>query len=180
MLEQKIESILISEEQIRKRTAELGAAITKDYAGKEILLVSILKGAVVFMTDLMRQIDLPLAIDFMCVSSYGDGTVSSGSVKILKDLDTDISGKEVLIVEDIFDSGVTLSRVVNILSHRNPASIRICTLLEKPTGHKVDLKMDYSGFDVPDAFVVGYGLDYAGLYRNLPYIGVLKPEVYRK
>lgn len=175
-----IDHVLISEQQLKEKIAELGAQITKDYQGKDLLLVSILKGACVFLSDLMREVDLPLAIDFMCVSSYGKGTVTQGRAKIIKDLDVDIVGKDVLIVEDILDSGVTLSHVMEILRSRKPASLRLCSLLEKPERHRVHVPLDYVGFVVPDEFVVGYGLDYAEEYRNLPYVGVLKESVYSK
>ena len=170
--------VLLSEEQLKEKCAEMGAQITRDYAGKNLLLVTVLKGAVVYMADLMRCIDLPCAIDFMVVSSYGSGTKTSGVVKIVKDLDQDLSGKDLLIVEDILDSGNTLSYLKGLLQGRTPASIRIATLLDKPSRRKVDLKADYVGFEVPDEFVVGYGLDYDEQYRNLPFVGVLKPHVY--
>ncbi|MDY5007407.1 hypoxanthine phosphoribosyltransferase [Candidatus Allofournierella merdipullorum] len=170
--------VLLSEEQLKEKCAEMGAQITKDYAGKNLLLVTVLKGAVVYMADLMRCIDLPCAIDFMVVSSYGSGTKTTGVVKIVKDLDQDLSGKDILIVEDILDSGMTLSYLKGLLQSRNPASIRIATLLDKPSRRKVELKADYVGFEVPDEFVVGYGLDFDEEYRNLPFVGVLKPHVY--
>ena len=170
--------VLLSEEQLKEKCAEMGAQITKDYAGKNLLLVTVLKGAVVYMADLLRCIDLPGAIDFMVVSSYGSGTKTTGVVKIVKDLDQDLSGKDILIVEDILDSGMTLSYLKGLLQSRNPASIRIATLLDKPSRRKVDLKADYVGFEVPDEFVVGYGLDFDEEYRNLPFVGVLKPHVY--
>lgn len=170
--------VLLSEEQLKEKCAEMGAQITRDYAGKNLLLVTVLKGAVVYMADLMRCIDLPCAIDFMVVSSYGSGTKTTGVVKIVKDLDQDLSGKDILIVEDILDSGMTLSYLKGLLQSRNPASIRIATLLDKPSRRKVELKADYVGFEVPDEFVVGYGLDFDEEYRNLPFVGVLKPHVY--
>ncbi|WP_417025462.1 hypoxanthine phosphoribosyltransferase [Candidatus Allofournierella excrementavium] len=170
--------VLLSEEQLKEKCAEMGAQITRDYAGKNLLLVTVLKGAVVYMADLMRCIDLPCAIDFMVVSSYGSGTKTSGVVKIVKDLDQDLSGKDLLIVEDILDSGMTLSYLKGLLQGRNPASIRIATLLDKPSRRKVDLKADYVGFEVPDVFVVGVGLDYDEQYRILPFVGLLKPHVY--
>jgi hypoxanthine phosphoribosyltransferase len=173
-----IREIMISEEQIKLKVAELGAQISRDYEGKNPLLVSILKGAVVFMADLMRVITIPCEIDFMSVSSYGSGRKTTGVVQILKDLDSDITGRDVIVVEDILDSGLTLSYLLEILRARNAASIRLCTLLDKPDRRKIPVKVDYCGFVIPDEFVVGYGLDYAGFYRNLPYIGVLKPEVY--
>ena len=158
---------------------ELGAQISRDYEGKNLVLVSILKGSVVFMADLMRAVSIPCSIDFMVVSSYGgSNTSSSGLVKIIKDLDGDLSGKDVLIVEDILDTGVTLSKLVPMLKMRNPNSVKICTILDKPSRRKADIQPDYEGFQVPDEFVVGYGLDYDEKYRNLPYVGVLKPEIY--
>lgn len=175
-----IEKILISEDQIKNRLREMGEKITVDYKGKDnFLLVGVLKGAVIFMADLVRHIELPLQVDFMAVSSYGASTESSGVVRILKDLEENVEGKNLLIVEDIIDSGLTLSYMYGILKSRNPASIRICTLLDKPTRRKVDIKVDYLGFEIPDYFVVGYGLDYNEKYRNLPYICVLKPEIYQ-
>ena len=176
-----IAKVLISEEQLQAKVAELGAQISRDYVGKDLLLVSILKGSVVFMADLMRAITEPCSIDFMVVSSYGGAnTTSTGLVKIVKDLDQDLSGKDVLIVEDILDTGVTLSHLVPMLKLRRPNSVRLCTILSKPSRRKVDIEPDYCGFEVPDEFVVGYGLDYDEKYRNLPYVGVLKPEVYSK
>lgn len=172
--------ILLSKEEIAEKVSELGARISEDYKGKNLLLVGILKGSVVFMSDLMKQITIPTRIDFMSVSSYGAGVKSSGVVKIVKDLDIPIQGYDVLIVEDILDSGLTLHYIMELLKSRNPGSVKICTLLDKPYSRKVDVKTDYHGFDIPDKFVVGYGLDYAERYRNLPYVGVLKPEVYEK
>ncbi|ACL25531.1 MULTISPECIES: hypoxanthine phosphoribosyltransferase [Chloroflexus] len=178
-MHQDIDYILISEEQIKQRVAELGAAITNDYrAIGDLLLVGVLKGCAMFMVDLARAIDLPLAIDFIAVASYGASTESSGVVRLMKDLDTDISNRHVLIVEDIIDSGLTLAYLRAQLLRRNPASLRICTLLNKPERRTADVPVDYVGFDIPNAFVVGYGLDYAERYRNLPFIGVLRPEVY--
>ena len=174
-----IKEVLYSEEQLRAKMQELGAAITKDYAGKDLLMVSILKGSVMVMADLMRAVDLPLQIDFMNVSSYGAGTATKGAVKILKDLDVDIKGKDVLIVEDILDSGVTLHNLINLLKQREPASIEICTLFSKPSRRQVDVDARYIGFEIPDAFIVGFGLDFAEKYRNLPYVGVLKEEIYQ-
>lgn len=179
-MKKDVESVLISEEQLKEKIAQLGARISEDYRGKDLLLVSILKGACVFLSDLMRAIDIPLAIDFMCVSSYGKGTITQGRAKIIKDLDVDIAGKDVLIVEDILDSGVTLSHVMEILRSRKPASLKLCSLLEKPERHRVEVPLDYVGFIVPDEFVIGYGLDYAEKYRNLPYVGILKESVYNK
>ncbi len=174
-----MEKILISEEEIKAKVAEIGAQITKDYEDKNLLMVSVLKGSVIFMADLMRAIEIPAAIDFMSVSSYGSGMVSSGVVKIIKDLDFPIEKYDLLIVEDILDSGNTLSYLLKILSKRNPKSIRIATLLDKPERRKVHVIPDYVCFSVPDEFVVGYGLDYNEKYRNFPEIGVLKPEVYQ-
>ena len=177
-MHQDIESILMSEETLRKRVCELGETISRDYAGKEVLMVGVLRGAFVFMADLARAITIPLAIDFMAVSSYGASTSSSGVVRIIKDFDENVEGKHVLIVEDIIDSGLTLKYLYNQILSRKPASVRICTLLDKPERRKTDVPVDYNGFSIPDAFVVGYGLDYAERYRNLPYIGILKPSVY--
>lgn len=178
MLEKAIQEVLFSEEQLAKRVDEIAKAIETDYEGKEIMLISVLRGSFVFMADLCRRIDLPCTIDFMSVSSYGKGTSSSGQVQITKDLSSDISGKHIIVVEDILDSGNTLSYLLKILEQRNPASIRLCTLLDKPDRRVKQVEVHYSGFTIPDAFVVGYGLDYAEQYRNLPYIGILKPEVY--
>ena len=178
-----IESVLLSEEKLKEIVTSLGKQISDDYrdSGRKLLLVSVLKGSVVFMGDLMRAIDTPCCIDFMSVSSYGSGTSTSGVVKIIKDLDTNVvEGADLLIVEDILDSGKTLSYLKDILLRRNPASFKICTLLDKPERRLVDLKADYSGAVIPDAFVVGYGLDYDEKYRNLPYVGILKPKVYEK
>ena len=178
MMKNDIQEVLFSEQQLADKVAELGARISADYAGKDPLIVSVLKGSVAFMADLMRAIEIPARIDFMSVSSYGSGTKTSGVVKIIKDLDIDLHGKDLLIVEDILDSGMTLSYLKGLLQGRNPASIRSATLLDKPSRRKVDLKADYVGFEVPDEFVVGYGLDYDEQYRNLPFVGVLKPHVY--
>lgn len=174
-----IEKVLLSEEQLKEIVERLGAEITKDYQGKKLVLVSVLKGSVIFMADLMREIKIPCSIDFMSVSSYGSGTKTSGVVKIIKDLDTDVvEGSDLLIVEDILDSGVTLEYLMKILSARNPNSIKICTLLDKPERRKANVFADYSGAQIPDAFVVGYGLDFDEKYRNLPFVGALKPTVY--
>lgn len=175
-----IQEILVSEAELKEKVTQLGEQISRDYAGKNLLLVSILKGSVVFMADLMRAITIPASIDFMVVSSYGAGTNTSGLVKIVKDLDQNLAGKDVLIVEDILDTGVTLSKLKPMLELRNPNSIRICTILDKPSRRKADITADYQGFAVPDEFVVGYGLDYNEKYRNLPFVGVLKPQVYQK
>lgn len=174
-----IREILIAEDVLQAKVAELGAKITVDYKDKDLLLVCVLKGAVIFVSDLMRKIDIPLDIDFMAISSYGSNTQSSGVVRILKDLNTAIEGKHVLIVEDIIDSGLTLSYLVDNLKSRGPASVEICTILDKPERRTTDLEIKYTGFQVPDKFVVGYGLDYAEKYRNLPYIAVLKEEIYQ-
>lgn len=173
-----IKEVLFTEEQLRQKVAEMGARITEDYAGKNPLIVSVLKGSYVFMADLTRQIDTKCNIDFMVVSSYGNGTKTSGEVQIIKDIESKIAGRDLLIVEDILDSGVTLSYLMKILQARGANSIRLCTLLSKPERRRVQVDIDYLGFEIPDEFVVGYGLDYAECYRNLPYIGVLKPSVY--
>lgn len=170
--------VLHTEKELHDRVAALGADITRDYQGKAPVLVSVLRGSYIFMADLTRSIDLPCTVDFMSVSSYGKGTASSGQVKILKDLSESIEGKDLIIVEDILDSGNTLYYLRDVLTARKPASISICTLLDKPERRTKDIQADYMGFIIPDAFVVGYGLDYAEKYRNLPYIGILKPEVY--
>ena len=177
-MREDISAVLFSEDTIREKVQELGAAITRDYEGKNPLLIGILKGCFVFMSDIARAIDLKCDIDFMAVSSYGNGTSSTGAVKITKDLTNDIEGRHILIIEDILDSGVTLSYLKKYLENRKPASIKICTLLDKPKRRVSEIRADYYGFECPDEFVVGYGLDYAENYRNLPYIGVLKPEIY--
>jgi hypoxanthine phosphoribosyltransferase len=174
----ELKEILITTEQLQARVGELAAEVDADYADRELLLVGVLKGAVMVMADLARAMHLPVEMDWMAVSSYGSGTKSSGVVRILKDLDTDISGRHVLIVEDIIDSGLTLSWLVGNLQSRNPASVAVCTMLRKPSSAQMDVEVAYTGFDVPDEFVVGYGLDYAERYRNLPFIGTLAPEVY--
>jgi hypoxanthine phosphoribosyltransferase len=175
-----IKQVLVSEEEIAKKVKELGAQISEDYKDKNLLLVSVLKGAVVFMADLMREITIPCNIDFMSTSSYGGGTKTSGVIKIEKDLSIDIKGYDLLIVEDILDSGRTLSHLIKLLKLRNPKSIEICTLFDKPSRREVDIKAKYTGIEVPDEFIVGYGLDFAEKYRNLPFVGVLKPEIYTK
>ena len=177
-MRQDIAAVWASEEQLRERIEELGRQITKDYEDKEPLFVGVLKGCFIFMADLVRACDLKCTVDFMVVSSYGSGTVSSGAVEIIKDLSHDIAGRDIIIVEDILDSGNTLSYLKKIMSARGPASIRIVTLMDKPERRTADVTADYVGFTIPDAFVVGYGLDYDQRYRNLPYIGILKPEVY--
>ena len=179
-MQNDILKVLISEEELRGKVKELGRQITKDYDGKEPFFVGVLRGCYVFMADLVRSVDLNCTMDFMAVSSYGKGTTSTGAVKITRDLSEDIEGKDVIIVEDILDSGVTLSYLRTYLANRKPASIRIVTLLDKPERRSKAVTADYYGFSVPNEFVVGYGLDYAEQYRNLPYIGVLKPEVYSK
>ncbi len=176
---QDIKAVFYSEQQLQDKITEIGRQISEDYKNKNLMLVSVLKGSVVFMADLMRAITIPCEIDFMAVSSYGNKTDSSGTVRIIKDLDRDIAGYDLLIVEDILDSGMTLSYIKEILLARKPRSIRVCTLLDKPERRKSDIYADYSGFEVPNEFVVGYGLDFAQKYRNLPFIGVLKEEVYQ-
>lgn len=179
-MNEDILQVLFSEEQLRQKCAELGARISRDYEGKNLLMVSVLKGSVVFMADLMRHITVPCGIDFMAVSSYGSGVKTSGVVKINKDLDIDLAGRDILIVEDILDSGMTLAYLTELLRDRGPASIRIAALLDKPSRRKAEVQPDYVGYVVPDEFVVGYGLDYDERYRNLPYVGILKPAVYTK
>jgi hypoxanthine phosphoribosyltransferase len=173
-----IERVLLSEDRLKQIVQDLGKRISEDYAGKNLLMVSILKGSVVFMSDLMRAITIPCRIDFMSVSSYGSGVKTSGVVKIIKDLDIPLAGYDLLVVEDILDSGMTLSYILELLQARNPRSIRLCTLLDKPERRRVDIHPDYVGCAVPDEFVVGYGLDYDEKYRNLPFVGILKPAVY--
>ncbi|GGE54141.1 hypoxanthine-guanine phosphoribosyltransferase [Pullulanibacillus camelliae] len=173
-----LQEILYSEDVLQKKIKELGESLSKEYEGRFPLMICVLKGAMPFMADLIKRVDVHLEIDFMDVSSYGNSTVSSGEVKIIKDLDTSVEGRDIVIVEDIIDSGLTLSYLVDLFKYRKAKSIKIVTLLDKPTGRKVDLVPDLTGFTVPDAFLVGYGLDYAERYRNLPYIGILKPEVY--
>ena len=180
MLEQDIERVLFTEQELKDRVAELAAQIDRDYAGKEPMLISVLRGSFIFMADLARAIHLPCTVDFMAVSSYGSGTTSSGQVKITKDLSESIEGRDIIVVEDILDSGNTLSYLLQLLQARKPASVRLCTLLDKPSRRTKPITADYTGFAVDDLFVVGYGLDYAEKYRNLPYIGVLKPAVYEK
>ena len=177
-LTQGIERVLITSEQLKNTVSELGARISRDYAGKNPLMVSVLKGAFIFMADLVREITVPCTVDFMAVSSYGKGAKSSGQVQIIKDLDTNIEGRHVILVEDILDSGVTLSYLLELLRARRPASVRLCALLDKPARRKVPVEIDYRGLTVPDEFIVGYGLDYAEQYRNYPEIAVLKREMY--
>jgi hypoxanthine phosphoribosyltransferase len=174
-----IAKVLIEEERIRERVRELGQQIAADYRPADnLLLVGVLKGCAMFMMDLVRAIDIPLAFDFIAVASYGESTESSGVVRMIKDLDIDLTGRNVLIIEDIIDSGLTLAYLRGQMMRRGPASLRICTLLNKPERRTADVPVDYLGFDIPNEFVVGYGLDYAERYRNLPYIGVLRPEIY--
>lgn len=175
-----IETVLFSEQTLDLRLKELAEVITNDYKGKNLRVVGILKGSNIFTSDLIRKIDLPLRLDFMAASSYGSATESSGVVKITKDLDSTIEGEDILIVEDIVDSGITLKYLKGILQNRNAASVKICTLLDKPARRVQEIDIDYCGFEVPDEFIVGYGIDYAERYRNLPYIGVLKRSIYEK
>ena len=178
MMEQDIQRVLFTQERLKSRVAEIAREIERDYEGREIMLISVLRGSFIFMADLCREIQLPCTLDFMSVSSYGSDTKSSGEVQITKDLSEDITGRHILVVEDILDSGNTLNYLLRILENRHPASIRLCALLDKPERRVKPVELHYRGFTVPDDFVVGYGLDYAEKYRNLPYIGVLKPEVY--
>lgn len=177
-MQHEIEEILITEEEIQKKCKEIGKQLTEEYDGKFPLVIGVLKGATLFMADLARRIDTHVELDFMDVSSYGSGMRSSGEVKIIKDLNAKVEGRDLLIVEDIIDSGLTLSYLVDLFKYRKAKSVKIVTLLDKPTGRTAKIKADIVGFEVPDAFVVGYGLDYDERYRNLPYIGVLKPEIY--
>ncbi len=178
MIEADIERVFFSADEIAARVRELGAQITADYDGKNPLFVGVLKGSFVFMADLMRAVGTYCDIDFMAVSSYGSGTTTTGAVKINKDLSYDVEGRNIILIEDILDSGVTLSYLKKYIEARKPASVSICTLLDKPARRRADITPDYVGFQCPDAFIVGYGLDYAERYRNLPYIGVLRPEIY--
>lgn len=178
MQNEDIKKILVSEEDIKKRVEELGQEISADYQDKELILIGLLKGAVYFMTDLTRHISTKARIDFMIASSYGSGTVSSGTINIKRDIETDIKGKHVLVLDDIIDTGLTLSKITALLRERGAASVKTAVLLDKKDHRIGDMKADYVGFDVPDEFVVGYGLDFAGFYRTLPYIGILKPSVY--
>jgi len=175
----EIDEILITEEEIKEKIAELGKKITEDYKGKNLVFIGVLRGAVVFMADLARAISIPMIFDFIAISSYGAATKSSGVVRILKDLDETIEGKDVLIVEDIVDTGLTLDYLLRILKSRKPASLKVCTLLNKNARRKVKVKIDYSGFDIPNKFVVGYGLDYEGKFRNVPYVFTLNPKIYK-
>jgi len=173
-----LKEILYTEEQVARRVAELGAQISVDYEGKEVVLVGVLNGAVIFLADLARHISIPLSLDMVAISSYGSYTSTSGVVRIMKDLDESVESKHVLIVEDILDTGLTLNYLVDYMRSRNPASVKVVAMLSKPSRHKVKVHVDYLGFTVPDEFVVGYGLDFAQRYRNLPCIAVLKPEIY--
>lgn len=177
---QDIKEVLFSEEAINKRVKELSSRISEDYKGKELLVVGVLKGSVIFAAELIKNITIPCQIDFMAVSSYGDSSETTGVVRILKDLDSEISGKHIIIVEDIVDSGITLNYLSNYLKSRNASSVEIVSLLTKPSRRKVDIDCKYVGFETPDEFLVGYGLDYAEKYRNLPFVGILKREVYEK
>ncbi|MDP1512953.1 hypoxanthine phosphoribosyltransferase [Paenibacillus sp. CMAA1739] len=177
-MQNDIQEVLISEEEIQSKIKELGAQLSVKYEGKNPLVICVLKGAFIFMADLVKAITVPLELDFMAVSSYGASTKSSGVVKIIKDLDASVEGRDVLIVEDIIDSGLTLTHLIELLKNRNANSVCVVTLFDKPARRTVNLEADYTGFTLPDAFVVGYGLDYAEHYRNLPYIGILKPEIY--
>ena len=179
-MREDIKEILFTQEDLKAITKELGEKVTRDYKDKKLYLVTILKGAVVFLTDFMRNVDLPCEVDFMVVSSYGSGVTSSGNVKIIKDLDVPLEDKDILIVEDILDSGNTLKFVVDMIKKRHPKSVEICALLDKPSRRIADIQAKYVGREIPDEFVVGYGLDNDEKYRNLPYLGVLKPEVYTK
>lgn len=178
MLKDDVTEILITEAELKSRIAELGQAISEDYRGRDLVLICVLKGGFMVLADLVRAIDVPHSVDFMATSSYGASTESSGVVRILKDLDMNIEGRNVLIVEDIIDTGQTLNYLLRILKARNPASLRICTLLNKRERREVDIPLDYVGFDIPNKFVIGYGLDFDEIYRNLPFVGVLKPELY--
>ena len=180
-MHQDVKEILFTEDQIRTRVHELGAQITADYAGREqpLVVVSVLRGAAIFMADLVREIELPVEMDFMAVSSYGAAAKSSGTVTIVKDLQTPVEGRDILIAEDILDSGLTMKYLIDMLAARGAASIEVAAFLNKLDAHKVEIDCKYTGFECPDGFIVGYGLDYAQAYRNLPYIGILKPEIYQ-
>ncbi len=180
MLEQDVEKVLISEEELKRRIAEMGRQITQEYHGELLTIVGILKGASIFFADLARSIDLPLQMDFMSVSSYGTEATSSGVVKIIKDLDADVTGRHILLVEDIIDTGITLAYLRDYLSNRGAKSVKICTLLDKPSRREKAVQVDYIGFTMPDEFIIGYGIDYAENYRNLPYVASLKRSVYEK
>lgn len=173
-----IAAVLFDEEQIKARTLELGSLIAKEYEGKVPVLIGILKGGFMFMADLIRAVDIPMEVDFMAISSYGSGVTSSGAVKIRKDIDVNIEGRHVIVIEDIIDSGLSIRYIRDYLMRHKPSSVKVCVLLNKPEAHAKDLNIDYVGFNVGNEFVVGYGLDYDGLYRNLPYIGILKESIY--
>jgi len=177
---EELDRVLLTEERLAAKVAELAQQLREDYAGKNPVLIGILTGSFVFMTDLIRALAMDLTVDFMAVSSYEDATVSSGKVRLLKDCSHDISGRHVLIVEDIIDTGLTLEHMVQILRDRKPASLRICCLLDKSSRRRVEVELDYVGFEIPDEFVVGYGLDFAEKYRNLPYVGILKKDAYKQ
>ncbi|MCX7903697.1 MAG: hypoxanthine phosphoribosyltransferase [Caloramator sp.] len=179
-MEGAIEKVLLTEEEIKKRVNELAKEIEKDFPQGDLILIGVLKGSVIFVSDLMRALNLKVTMDFMAVSSYGMSSETSGIVRILKDLDFDIEGRDVIIVEDIIDTGTTLKYLYEYLKARHPRTLKICCLLDKPERRKVDIEGDYVGFKIPDAFVVGYGLDYAEMFRNLPYIGILKEDIYKK
>ena len=174
-----IERVLFEAQEIQAKVSELGQAITADYQGKNPVLVSVLKGSFMFVADLLRAIDMPCQIEFMGLSSYGNKSETTGAVRLTQDLSTDIEGRHVIVAEDILDSGLTLSYLLRYLGGRRPASLEVCTLLDKPERRRVDVRVRYTGFQIPDAFVVGYGLDFAEKYRNLPYVGILKPEIYK-
>ena len=178
MLNEVLEKTLISEEEIKARVSELAKQIEKDYEGKAPTMIGVLKGSIMFYTDLVRQINLPLTVDFMSISSYGAGVNSTGEVKIIKDIDGKIGGKDVIIVEDIIDSGYSMNCLLKLFATRSPKSVKVCALLDKPSRREIPVQIDYTGFQVANEFVVGYGLDYDEKYRNLPFVGVLKPEVY--
>lgn len=175
-----IERVLITKEELDKQVEEMGKRISRDYEGKDLVIIGVLKGGFIFLSDLARKITIPVDLDFMSVSSYGDSSKSSGVVKIIKDLDTNIDGKHVLIVEDIIDTGLTLNHLVELLKTRGPLSVKICAALDKPSRRLADVKVEYKGIEIPDEFVIGYGLDYAGKYRNIPEVCILKKEVYMK
>lgn len=179
MWQTAIQQVLISQAELHDCVQALGKTITLDYQGRDLVCIAVLKGAMIFFADLVRAVDLPLTVDFMCVSSYGAGQLSSGKVRILKDLEESIAGKHVLIIEDIIDTGLTLDYLLRYLSGQRPTDLSICVLLNKPLRRRVDLPIKYKGFDLPETFVVGYGLDYQGRYRNLPFIGALRPEVFQ-
>ncbi|OMF25282.1 hypoxanthine phosphoribosyltransferase [Paenibacillus sp. FSL H8-0548] len=179
-MQNDIKEVLYDAQQISEKVKELGAKLSVDFSGRNPLVICVLKGAFIFMADLVKEITVPLELDFMAVSSYGQSTKSSGVVKIIKDLDVSVEGREVLIVEDIIDSGLTLSYLIDVLERRNSKSVTVVTLFDKPARRTVELEADYKGFTLPDEFIVGYGLDFAEKYRNLPYVGILKPQVYEK